>query len=95
LSLRRQFILSGDIITLRCEVVRGNPKNYSFMWKFMDTAIGNNTTVDNNSSTLTIENFAEADSGIYNCSAMNHVGTGKGSVIVNYEGNKKSNIQIL
>ena len=79
-------MITGDIVHLRCEVVRGNPMNYTFEWKFMNTTPSIFMTQTSH-SILTINNFSEENSGTYNCSAKNIVGTGEDSIQVDYEGN--------
>ena len=86
LSQTRQFV-NGDMLILRCEVVKGNPMNYTFEWEFMNTTASGKVTKQTSYSTLTIENFIEDNSGTYNCSATNEVGTGEDSIRVDYEGN--------
>ena len=71
----RTGVLIGDMVTLTCSVINGNPSYVTYSWRFMNTNI---TT--SNILTLTIENVN--DFGNYICEATNLAGSGNGTVSI-------------
>ncbi len=62
-----------DTVTLTCNVVRGNPMEYSYEWTF------NGTELNSNTSRLFLTNFTINQTGTYFCSVTNEAGTGTGN----------------
>ena len=67
-----------DMATLTCNVVRGNPMEYSYEWTF------NGTELNSNISRLILTNFTINQTGTYYCSVTNEAGTGTGNVTLTY-----------
>ncbi len=67
-------------VILICNIVRGNPMDYSYEWTF------NGTELNSNNSRLILINLTIEQTGTYFCSVTNEVGTGTGNTTVVYIG---------
>ena len=67
-------------VILICNIVRGNPMDYSYEWTF------NGTEYNRNNSHLILKNLTIEQTGTYFCSVTNEVGTGTGNATLVYIG---------
>ena len=72
----------GGTLSLTCNVTRGNPMSYTYVW----THVGGAGTLAETSDTLTLSGFTMSDMGMYRCEVTNDAGTGMDSIIIDFGG---------
>ena len=72
----------GQDIILTCNIVRGNPMDYTYVWTDRDTM----TRLSETSSTLNLNDVNEESLGTYECAVSNVAGTGMDSITIKVGG---------
>ena len=82
LTANQLVVGEGGTAIMTCNVTRGNPMSYTYVW----THVGGAGTLAETSDTLTLSGFAMSDMGIYSCSVTNDAGTGMDSITIEFGG---------
>ncbi len=71
----------GEVVTLTCTVVRGNPPSYSFQWYHNGMPISS-TSETSTTFTLGIDSVMESNTGKYECNVTNEASTESQSIYI-------------
>ena len=82
LTANQLVVGEGGTLILTCNVTRGNPMSYTYVW----THVGGAGTLAETSDTLTLSGFAMSDMGMYRCEVTNDAGTGMDSITIELGG---------
>ena len=82
LTANQLVVGEGGTLILTCNVTRGNPMSYIYVWTHVDGT----GTLGENSDTLTLSGFAMSDMGMYRCEVTNDAGTGMDSITIELGG---------
>ena len=72
----------GQDVILTCNVVRGNPMDYTYVWTDRDTM----TRLPESTSILNLNDVTEENLGTYECAVRNVAGTGMDSITIELGG---------
>ena len=82
LTASQLVVGEGGTLILTCNVTRGNPMSYMYVW----THVGGAGTLAETSDTLTLSGFTMSDIGMYRCEVTNDAGTGMDSTTIELGG---------
>ena len=82
LTANQLVVGEGGTLILTCNVTRGNPMSYTYVW----THVGGAGTLAETSDTLTLSGFTMSDMGMYRCEVTNAAGTGMDSITIEFGG---------
>ena len=82
LTANQLVVGEGGRLILTCNVTRGNPMSYTYVW----THVGGAGTLAETSDTLTLSGFTMSDVGMYRCEVTNDAGTGIDSNTIEFGG---------
>ena len=82
LTANQLVVGEGGTLILTCNVTRGNPMSYTYVW----THVGGAGTLAETSDTLTLSGFTMSDMSMYRCEVTNDAGTGMDSITIDFGG---------
>ena len=82
LTANQLVVSEGGTEILTCNVARGNPMSYTYVWTHVTSA----EMLTETTNTLTLSDFTMSNMGVYRCEVTNDVGIGRDSITIELGG---------